>query len=328
MPAATVVICTHDRAAILGRAVEAAMAQAVGLHAEVLVVDNASTDGTEALVRELQVRLGPRLRLTRETELGLSVARNRGLADATGEVAVFLDDDAVPRPGWLAAVIAPFRHRPVAGAGGRIVVAFPGGEPAWYRPELSPALSGFDLGSEPRRVRYGRAGDVYPYGANFAVRVSDALRVGGFSRAVGPLGRRPLVHDETDLCYRLEEAGGEIHYAPAAVVDHIVAPERITPAWFLWRYREGGRSAATFILRNRGLLRALWRIRWLYGPKLLARPYSPRDPVDPARFVRECQRREALGYLAGLAEGIGRYRSLRRDRAPRPARDRNPAAAD
>jgi len=266
------------------------------------------------VLASLARRAEPTLRVLREPEIGLSAARNRGLVEARGEIAAFLDDDAVPRAGWLAALLAPFAERRVSCVGGRIAIRLPGDPPAWFRPELSGALSGFDLGNESRRLHYGRPGDFYPYGANIAFRVADAQVMGGFSTLVGLRGEHLLAHEETDLCYRIEKAGGEIHYVPDAVVDHWVLPERLTPQWFLKRYWDGGRSAAVFVLRNRGVLRAIWRVRWHYGSALVARPYVPREPLEAERFVRQCRRREALGYLVGLAEGIRRLRTLHRDR--------------
>lgn len=314
MTSPTVIICTHDRAAVVGRAVEAALREAATVAGDVVVVDNASTDGTTDVLDALCAGAGGRLRVVSEPVLGLSAARNCGLAHAHGEIAVFLDDDAVPRPGWLAGLLTPFARGAVACAGGRIVVQFPDGPPAWFSAVLAPAVSGFDLGEVPRRVRYGRPGDLYPYGANIAFRLSDVRRVGGFSTIIGLRGRQLFAHEETDLCYRLEEIGREIVYAPAAVVDHHVGAERLTPAWFLERHRAGGYSGAIFVLRNRGVLRALSRVRWLYGRALLSRAMRSDEALDPRRFGEECRRREALGYLAGLAAGVVRLRALRHDR--------------
>lgn len=314
---ATVAICTHDRAAVIGRSVEAALVEARACGAELLVVNNASSDATPALLAELEARHAPRLRVVEEPCLGLSAARNRALAEARGDVVAFLDDDAVPRPGWLAGLLAPYAERRVVSVGGRILLHFPLPPPPWLTPPLFPALSAFDLGNEPRRISYGRAD--YPYGANISFRVAAARAEGGFSTRVGLRGGTQLQHEETDLCYRLERAGGEIRYAPGAIVDHWIFAERLTPAWFLARHWQGGQSAAIFILRNRGLLRALWRIRWLYARHLLRTPYVPREPIDPARLAAECRRREALGYVTGLARALPRLRALRREAAPVPA---------
>jgi len=160
MSLATVVICTHDREAMLGRAVEGAIVEARANDADVLVVDNASTDGTPALLRDLSRRHGPLLRVTGESTLGLSAARNRGLADSDAPVAALLDDDAVPRPGWLAALLRPYADPRVASVGGPIHLHFPTQPPPCLTPELHAAFSAFDLGETPLRLRYGERGVV------------------------------------------------------------------------------------------------------------------------------------------------------------------------
>jgi len=318
MVSASVVICTHNRAAELARAVEGALPEARGCSAEVLVVDNASTDETPARLAELAREGAPTLRVVCEPRLGLSAARNRGLVEARGDVVAFLDDDAVPRPGWLRALLAPYNARNVACVGGCIRLHFLAPPPPWLPPALHHALGAFDPGGAARELRYGH--ENYPYGGNISFRGTDARARGGFSTHIGLRGRRQLQHEETDLCYRLEQAGGAIHYTPAAVVDHWVLPDRLRPEWFLARHWQGGQSAALFVLRNRGLLRALWRVRWLYARHLVAVPYVPREPIDPARLVQECRRREALGYLAGLVRTVPRLRALRRNEAmPHPA---------
>jgi glycosyltransferase involved in cell wall biosynthesis len=316
MTPATIVICTYNRAALVARAIGDALAEAYHAGAEVLVVDNASTDDTPALLARL-ARRSPGLRLAHEPHLGLSAARNRGLAEARGEVTVYLDDDAVPEPGWLAALLRPYDARQVAAVGGRIRLHFPSPPPSWLTPSLYGAFSAYDRGDEPRVLRYGR--DEYPYGANISFRTVAARAAGGFSTRLGPHGRTELLHDETDLCFRLEHAGGEIHYAPDAIVQHWVLPERISPERILLRHELAGRSAAVFVLRNRGLARALWRIRWLYARPLMVRPYTPHEPIDADRLLGECRRREALGYVRGLVRALPASAALRREaRAPVP----------
>lgn len=318
MTAASVVVCTRDRAALLGTTLRGALAEARTRGAELLVVDNASTDGTATLLADFAAQADGAVRVVHEPEVGLSAARNRALAEARGEVAVFLDDDAVPRPGWLAVLLAPYAEPGVGCVGGRILLAFATRPPSWLVPALHPAFSGYDPGDGPRRIRYGGR-DWYPFGANVSFRVATARRLGGFSRHMGLRGGEQLQHEETDLCFRIDRAGEEIRYAPDAIVDHRILTDRLTPEWLLRRYRSGGRSAAIFILKNRGLLRALWRVRWLYGADLLARRYVPRAPVDAGRLVRECRRQEAVGYVVGLARALPLLGDLRREaRTARP----------
>ena len=311
MIAGSIVICTHNRAGLLARSVRTALDEARTCNGEVLVVDNASSDDTTAVLAALS---GPvdLLRVVPEPRLGLSAARNRGLAEVRAGLAVFLDDDAVPRPGWLASHLALYDTPEVACVGGRITVQLPVARPLWLTPPLEKALTAYDLGAPTRRYR---PGDEYPCGANVSYRVSTAQALGGFSLLVGPRGRRLLQHDDTDLCCRIERAGGEMMYAHEAVVDHHVLPERLVPGWFLGRHWEHGQSGAVFHLRNFGPRRALGRLRWHYWPHLLRMPYVPRDPVDPERLLAECRRREALGYLVGVLHGLPRWHALRRDMA-------------
>jgi len=316
MRSATVIICTHNRATVVGRAVEGALAEVRTRDAEVLVVDNASTDATAAVLAGVLQRFGPEVRVVREPDLGLCAARNRGLAEARGEIAVFLDDDAVPRPGWLTALLAPYEAEGVVCVGGRALLRFACAPPAWLTPAFYPAAGNFDLGDRRRRIR-DRPGDWFPCGANISFRAAMARQFGGFSTEVGQRGRSQRVHDETDLCARLDRAGGVILYTPDAVVDHWVGEEKLAAEWFLNRHWESGQSAATYVLRNRGALRGFSAVRW-YARYLPVGRYVPRDPIDPVRLLAECQRREALGYLLGLARGIVRLRALRRGLAAAP----------
>ncbi len=310
---ATVVICTHNRATVVGAAIAAALDEARAAGSEVVVVDNASTDDTAAVLDRIARDASGAVRVVQEPELGLSAARNRGLAEARGAVVAYLDDDAIPRPGWLAALLAPYDDPRVACVGGRIVLRFPSPPPPWLTPALHASFSAFDQGPAPKRLRYRH--DDYPYGANVSFRAGTARAAGGFSTLVGPLGRHQLVFDETDLCFRLDQAGWEIRYAPDAVVDHLVLPERLTPEWVLERHRTGGESEAVFVLRNRRLLRALWRVWWRHRGALARWPYAVREPIDPERFAAECRRRTALGYVAGLLRGAPHLHAMRRDLA-------------
>ena len=94
-PPLTIAICTYNRAALLQKTVAALLPQLAG-DTELLVVDNASIDGTAAVLAGQS-----RVRACREEKIGLSVARNTALAAARGEYVIFVDDDVVVNPGWL-----------------------------------------------------------------------------------------------------------------------------------------------------------------------------------------------------------------------------------
>lgn len=94
----SVVIPTHDRRERLRRAVRSVLAQR-GVDLQVIVVDDGSTDGTEAMIEGI---VDPRIRLVRhEVAVGESGARNRGIAEAEGDWVAFLDDDDLWAPDKL-----------------------------------------------------------------------------------------------------------------------------------------------------------------------------------------------------------------------------------
>lgn len=96
-PLLSVVVCTYNRAQLLPAALESVLTQGYARF-ELVVVDDGSTDGTAELIAGIA---DPRLRYVRQENQGLSVARNTGVAAATGRYVVFLDDDDRALPGWL-----------------------------------------------------------------------------------------------------------------------------------------------------------------------------------------------------------------------------------
>jgi len=101
-PAFSVVICTYNRAPVLPRAIETVLTQDFD-DFELVVVDDGSTDGTAEVVGSLA---DPRVRYVRQENAGLGAARNTGVANAEGRYVVFLDDDDLALPGWLAGLHA------------------------------------------------------------------------------------------------------------------------------------------------------------------------------------------------------------------------------
>lgn len=111
-PLISVVLPTHDRAALLTRAVASVRAQRYATW-EIVLVDDASTDDTPAVVERLRAELGPdRLQSIRTPPGGVCAARNHALAAARGSLIAYLDDDNTMHPLWLKAVAWAFAQRP------------------------------------------------------------------------------------------------------------------------------------------------------------------------------------------------------------------------
>jgi glycosyltransferase involved in cell wall biosynthesis len=210
---------------------------------EILVIDNNSSDRTMAIIEKYAKTLGPRLRSLFEPKAGLSHARNRAIAEAQGDVICFMDDDALADPGWLAGHIAAYEQdeRTVA-VGGRVLLQWPArwSRPKWLGADLDGYLSGVDLGPEPRTMRYPS----YPYGCNMSVRRPLAHELGGFSVS---LGRKPgslISNEEKHFFFKVDRYGGQVVYAPEAIVRHAIPRSRLSRRFFLRRAYAQGLSDA------------------------------------------------------------------------------------
>ena len=202
---------------------------------EVIVIDNASTDDTATVAASAGARC------VREEKLGLSHARNRGIAEAKGEFIAFIDDDAWPEPDWLKELEQAFTDPSVACAGGRVIPAWKtlSGWPDWLHERLIGFFTVVDY-PDYRKLSYPD----YPAGTNMAFRKSILAEVGGFNAELGRSGASLQSGEETDLCLRIEQAGNSIVHTPDAVVHHHVHEGRLTREWVRERCHCQGVSSA------------------------------------------------------------------------------------
>jgi glycosyltransferase involved in cell wall biosynthesis len=303
---ASVVVCTRDRQRALEECLGHLADQvAVAGGYEIVVVDNGSSDGTGEWLGRWVAEGPARRRTVFEPVPGLSRARNRGIEAATGDVVLFIDDDASAPRGWVAAHLAAYDRDPgVVAAGGPVALTWPAGRPAWLGPVLEHWFSALDFGDEP--IPWPRPHG--PYGTNMSIRRPELLAAGGFSPALGRRGRSLLSSEERDLFARI--AGhGRIAYEPAALVLHRVLPDRISRRWVLRRGWAQGRSNARFRALHRGIdgseLVQVCREELGHtvdGAKRLLRAVAQRD--EPI-VLDEVARRS--GHLAGALEQVGLF---------------------
>ncbi|HET7511004.1 MAG TPA: glycosyltransferase family 2 protein, partial [Solirubrobacterales bacterium] len=237
-PTISVVICafTRERLEVMSEAIAALRVQTLAPHEVVLVIDHAPE-----LLEEVR-QLWPDLKIVANRERrGLSGARNTGVAEASGEVVAFLDDDAIPALDWLKRLAAVYADPNVLGAGGTVRPRWLEGKPAWFPPEFDWVVgcthSGMPQQLEPVRNLVG---------ANMSFRRVTLLEVGGFSHDLGRVGTLPVGCEETDLSIRVHQRwpAAEILYDPEAKVEHVVPPARGKVSYFLDRCRAEGRSKA------------------------------------------------------------------------------------
>ena len=284
-PRISAVICTHNRSDLLALALESLCHQSLPMEDyEVLVIDNASTDDTEAVARSFCDR---RVHFTYVSEplLGLSKARNRSLREARGHYVAYLDDDAVAEPEWLEAILAAFREAEPEPScvGGKTLPNWQAPRPRWLHDVHMEALSIIDWSDEAFFVEPPR----FLVGANIAFDRALALELGGFNEDLGRFGKALRSGEETDLINRIRATGRLIYYTPKAVVSHLVSRTRLTKAWHFERAKWQGISDG-LERRGRG-----WRVgssnlgeaaKELFNPQILR--FIGRALVSPRPQVR------------------------------------------
>lgn len=310
-PLVSIIIVSFNTRDLLLDCVAHCQAGAGDLAHEIIVVDNASHDGSAAAV----AARFPAVRLIESTvNLGFAAANNRGFAVARGHYLVLVNSDAFLPPGQLTRAVAKLEAAPAVGlAGGRLV----GRDGSWqpsarmFPSLLNDFLSLSGLAARQAHHRfYGRADrtwadplqpavvDWVP-GAFALLRRAALDQVGGFDEAFF------LYYEEVDLCRRLWAAGWQVHYWPDLEVVHIGGESSRTLQHLdmsaagkgaqltLWRLR----SCLLYYRKHHGLLGAWGRYQlerqW---HRLRAWRNAGPDPLQAAK------RAESLGIGAALAQ--------------------------
>lgn len=242
-PAISVVVPTYQRHASVGATVHALLAQQLDQPWEVVVVDNASTDGTTALLDDLAAT-HDRLRVLRmSTNRGPGPARNAGWQAARAPVVAFTDDDCIPDAGWLAALLATFDDDADV-AMGRTVPhpdALAAGGPFSHFVQVEQPMPWFPTCN----IAYRR--DLLEHLAGFDE---------SFTRWLGT-----SFGDDTDLGWRALEADATARFVPAAVVEHEVTPSD----WRAWVRSRRRRAGIPAVVAAHPGLRAQLPRPWCYG---------------------------------------------------------------
>lgn len=210
----SIIIPVFNRVEYTRTCLEALVATAPAEGMELIIVDNASADATPELCRALSgdVRV-----IRNEENLGFVRACNQGAGVARGKYLLFLNNDTVPQPGWLAALLRTAEaDERVAAVGAKLV--YPDGRLQEAGGIIFNDGSGWNFGrlDDPAKPAYQELVEVdYCSGACLLVRRRAFEQVGGFD-----LRYAPAYYEDTDLCFSLRDRGYQVMYCPEAVVVH------------------------------------------------------------------------------------------------------------
>ena len=192
-------------------------------------------DGTESMYERAVEDLGDeertRIHLNDEN-VGLLESRNTGAELASGDVVAFIDDDAVPAPDWIDALVDVYERRDALAAGGKMVGEWVAGEPGFLPEEFY-----WLVGVTHRGFADGEGEVRNTFGSNISFDREVFLEMGGFDTDIGGRqGDKNLQGGETELCARIRSVYDEgVWYTPEARVAHKVFEYRTRPTWLLER---------------------------------------------------------------------------------------------
>ncbi|MBV9757003.1 MAG: glycosyltransferase family 2 protein [Alphaproteobacteria bacterium] len=240
------VVPTYDRYPLLDNCLGGLASQTLPRDRyEIIVVDN--TPDRARSDRHAASHAGvTNLRWIHEPRAGAAHARNVGMWQARAPLIAFTEDDAVPSPGWLAALLEAFAvlGEAVHVVGGPVRAAWGGGpRPDWLGDGLLAYLGVIDRGPEVRVLGEGE----WVTGASLAYRTERLRAAGGFLPSLGRVGSGAVLlsNEETDLEERIRAAGGQVGWAPGAVVEHVIDLARRDRRWF--RRRAAWQAVSDFI---------------------------------------------------------------------------------
>ena len=220
----SVVIATRDRPDLIVRCVRSILAGSVR-PLEVIVVDNAPSDGTTAAAVGALAAEHPMVRYVFEPRAGLAAAHNAGLAFVTTPTVAFTDDDVVVDRHWLAAIGSAMAADPDVVCVTGMIAPLELDTPTQCRIETASAFNKgfrrqvFSAHDRGRGPLYPYAAGLFGSGANMSFRTGYLRASGGFDDALGA-GTLTMGGDDLAAFFDVIASGHRLVYDPAALVRH------------------------------------------------------------------------------------------------------------
>ncbi len=241
-PTVTVIVPVYNNIALTYHALASIALAFNHTSYEVIVADDCSTDETldlEGMVRNVRVVRHP-------SNLGFLRSVNRASAHARGKYIVLLNNDTEVTSGWLDELVAPFEDETVGLVGSKLLNSDGSLQEAGAIVWSSGQPWNIGYGKNPWQPEYSYARDVdYVSGAALCIPRSLWERVGGFSEEFAP-----AYYEDTDLAFKVREAGHRVRYAPLSVVFHFEG-------------KSHGRDTNVGIKRHQALNEPKFREKWL-----------------------------------------------------------------
>jgi GT2 family glycosyltransferase len=228
MPRSSLIIPLHNHAGLTERCLQSLG----GGDFEIIVVDDASTDSTPSLLAGFGNRIKS---VVHAINQGFATSCNHGAAVASGEFLVFLNNDTIPQPGWLEALVQyADEHPEVSVVGSKMIY-----------PDKTIQHAGVVICQDryPRHIYTGFPADHPAVNKSRSFQVVTGacmlVRCSAFGRASGFDAAFRNGFEDVDFCLRLRHTGHQIHYCANSVVQHL---ESVSAG----RFRHAGNNVALY----------------------------------------------------------------------------------
>ena len=229
----SVVIPTLDRADMVAATIDCIEQQTISrTEYEVLVIDNNSSDHTQAVLAE-KAATYPNIRLFTQLKRGAAATRNVGIREAKGEIVLFIDDDILAEPNLIETHLSAHRLHPKSSVIGAVVSPWDESTVPFLRYLRDRAIF------NPYSIACGPMDFSYYHTGNVSSPRKLLLEVGGFNEEFFFYGM-----EDIELGYRLERAGSRMVYSPEAKAVHRYFP---TYEHFIQRCQQAGYSLGKLV---------------------------------------------------------------------------------
>ena len=217
----SIIICTYNRAKYIRPLLDSIVANDLPKQDyEIILVDNNCTDNTRDICSTFASdHADVMFRYTIEPEQGLSAARNKGIKEATGDILVYIDDDAIVDT-WYLRTITEYmdKNHDCMACGGPIIPLYETEEPKWMSHWTKELLTAYMYFGDKERVY---PGERYPGGGNAAYRAQVFKEVGLFNTDLGRKGNNLMGSEEKDIFDKMRAKAWRPIYLPQMILHHI-----------------------------------------------------------------------------------------------------------
>ena len=286
----SVILPTHNRSGSVFLTLDSLLDQSISADQyEIIIVDNASTDGSEILIKEwidseMVQNSGVSISYLRENQLGLHFARHAGAIAAQGEILAFTDDDAIVNPSWLQSLMDGYTTEIVGCVGGKIIPRWLDEPPDWIIPFAPGNLGALDLGEKVIALDVPMI-----FGGNMSIRRELLFQIGGFNP--DSFGKKWLGDGETGLLRKVLATDNQVVYTPHAIVEHLIPAHRLTLEFMKLRRKNQAACDGYHYYREEKpgewqLIKMIFRSTW-WTIRHRVRSYRRRDYQDARYFDQE-----------------------------------------